>query len=113
VAKYYDITLKNARGFEAHDVRLNGLALSGLQAMGGSGKLEFVARPKPGDRAGTGSFKSMSGLDTELEVADYGVPPRRRTLRGRVTAAIARPGAAGQMNQAYEEVTFVYHRITR
>ena len=114
VPKYYDITLKNARGFEAHEVRVNGLPLSGLHMIGGPGRLQFIARPavKPGATAGLGNFKSMSGIDAELEIAEYGLPRRRRRLRGRVTSAIARPGGAGQMNQTYEEVTFVYHQVT-
>ena len=112
--KHFDITLKNARGFEAHDVRLNGLPLSGLHMMGGPGRLEFTARPavKPGARTVAGSFKSVSGIDAELEIAEYGIPRRRCTLRGRVTSAIARPGGAGKTNQTCEEVTFVYHHIT-
>ena len=112
--KYDDITLKNARAFEAHDVRLNGLPLSGLQMMGGPGRLEFVARPavKPGSSTVAGSFKSMSGIDAELEIAEYGVPGRHRTLRGRVTSTIVRPSGGGDVSHTYEEVTFVFHRIT-
>ena len=55
-----DITLKNARAFEAHDVRLNGLALSGLQMMSGPGRLEFVARPaaKPGTRTSAAASRA-------------------------------------------------------
>jgi hypothetical protein len=54
----------------------------------------------------------VSGIDAELEIAEYGIPRRRCTLRGRVTSAIARPGGSGPLNQPYEEVTFVYHQIT-
>jgi hypothetical protein len=93
MSKYYLITLKNARSYEARDVRLNGLPLADLHMLTVPGRLEFLARETT--PLGTvGTFASMTGIDTEFDIVDPTIPPRRRTLRGRVTSATASPGTA-------------------
>lgn len=57
---------------------------------------------KPGQPAIVGGFKSISGMDVEIEIAD----PRRlgqwRTVVGRMLSAVAR---GGSFAQAGEQVT--------
>jgi len=114
MAKYYVITLKNARAYEARDVRLDGLPLTNLNTIVAPGRLEFVALPTarsgPQHLAG---FKSMCGLDVEVEISYPEIPGRRCTLGGRVISAVVGPARPAPSEPPTETVTFVYERITR
>ena len=111
--KYYEITLKNARSYEARDVRLNGLPLNSLHTIVAPGRLEFSALPaaQSGSPTGTGFFKSMCGMDADFDIAYPEIPGPRCTLMGRVTSAVVRQGSAGPSGPRQEYVTFVYERI--
>jgi hypothetical protein len=112
VPKCYLITLKNAGAYEARDVRLDGLPLTSLHTIVAPGRLEFVALPAA--RSGPlslATFKSMCGLDVEVEISYPEIPGRRCTLRGRVTSAVVRRGGAAPSEPREESVTFVYERI--
>ncbi len=111
--KYYLITLKNARSYEARDVRLNGLPLNSLHAIVAPGRLEFIGLPaaQSGVPTATGFFKSMCGMDAEFEISYPEIPGRRCTLIGRVTSAVVRPGSAAPSEPRTETVTFAYERI--
>ena len=67
MSRYYSITLKNARNYEARDVRLNGLPLIGLHMLVGQGRLEFLVLPAAPSGA-LGGFKSLTGIDTEFDI---------------------------------------------
>jgi len=108
--KYYLITLKNARTYEARDARLNGLPLAGLHMLAGPGRLEFQALPRV-PSGGLGHFTSMTGMNTEFEIVDPAVPGRRCTLRGRVISAAARPRSTVPAEPPRESISFVYERI--
>ncbi len=58
-----------------------------------------------------GSFKSMSGIDTELAIVDPTIPGRRCTLRGRVTSATASPGTAAPAKPRSETISFACEEI--
>ena len=110
--KYYLITLKNARAYEARDIRLNGLPLTSLDTIVAPGRLEFMAVPAvQSGQSVTGYFKSMCGIDAEFDVSYPEIPSRRCTLRGRVTSAVVRPGGAARGEPAPEYVSFVYEKI--
>lgn len=109
MAKYYDISLKNTRRYEARDVRLNGMPLIALQTISGPGRLDFVAIPQESGGV-IGGFKSMSGMDSEVEIVDPAAPGRRRKLHGRVTSAILHPATAHDTHE-YEQVTFIFNKI--
>ena len=109
--KYYLITLKNARVYEARDARVNGLPIAGLHMLSGPGRLEFLALPAV-PSGGLGSFKSMTGIDTEFDICDPAMPGRTCTLRGRVTSAAARPGKPVPAEPRPESICFVYEHIS-
>ena len=112
MSKYYLITLKNGRSYEARDVRLNGLPLAGLHMFIGPGRLEFLALPATALSA-LGSFGSMRGIDTEFEIVDFTVPARRCTLRGRVTSATGSPGAGTPGQPRQETIVIVCEELKR
>ena len=108
----YLITLKNARAYEARDVRVNGLPLTSLNTIVAPGRLEFVALPAARSGPQTlGNFKSMCGIDVEFDISYPEIAGRRCTLGGRVTSAVVRPGSAAPSEPRQESVTFVYERI--
>jgi hypothetical protein len=110
MSKYYMITLKNGRSYEARDVRLNGLPLAGLQMLIGPGRLEFLA--VPATALGTlGSFGTMRGIDTEFDIVDPTIPGRRRTLRGRATSATASPGTGTPGQPRPETIVIVCEEL--
>ena len=113
MAHYYDISLKNTRRVEAREVRLNGVPLVGLHAIGESGRLEFQApsASPSGQKTIIGGFKSMSGMDSEVEIADYAAPGVRRTLKGRVTSVLTRAPSPTSRGPEYYEVTFTFDKI--
>ena len=110
MSKYYSITLKNARTYEAQDVRVNGLPLTGLHMLVGSGRLQFLAFPAT-QSGGPAGFKSLSGLDTEFQVVDPAMPGRRRRLRGRVTSATPSPGNAAPAHRGTETLVIAYEEL--
>ena len=107
--RYYFITLKNTRSYEARDVRSNGLALGSLHSLIAPGQLEFLARPRE-PLGGLGDFKSMTGITTEIDVIDPTDPGSRRTLSGRVISVIVRPRRATPPEPPEEFVTFYYSK---
>ena len=113
MAHYYDISLKNTRRVEAREVRLNGLLLAGLHAIREPGRLEFVtvSSADGADRGLIGGFKSMTGIDTELEVIDPASPGLRRRLTGRVASAITHQAEPSTRTGEYETVTFIFNKI--
>ena len=127
MAVHYDLYLivaAAARGYRAEQVRLNGQPVHDLRALNASGRLEFIALPqagqaaagggfptvlrvrrnaeKPGQPAIVGGFKSFSGMDVEIEIADPRQPGQWRTVAGRVLSVVA-PG--GSFAQSGEQVT--------
>jgi hypothetical protein len=110
MSKYYLITLKNARTYEARDVRVNGLLLASLQTLVARGRLECVVLPAARS-GGLGSFKSLTGIFTEFDIVDPAVPGRHYTLRGRVTSATASPGGAVPANRPTETITIHWEEI--
>jgi hypothetical protein len=116
MSKYYLITLKNTRRYQARDVRSNGLPLTSLHTIVGPGRLEFTAlqAAQSGAQTGLGGFERMIGIDAEFDIADpVGSPGRRGTLKGRVTSAVVRQGSASPAGRSgeYEYVQFTYERI--
>ena len=110
--KYYDITLKNSRAYEARDVRLNGLPLTSLHTIVAPGRLEFIALPAAhSGQPAIGYFKSMCGIDSEFDISYPEIPGRRCTLRGRVISAVVGPARPAPSEPRTETVTFVYERI--
>jgi hypothetical protein len=110
MSKYYMITLKNGRTYEARDVRLNGLPLAGLHMLIGPGRLDFLALPATAVGA-LGSFSSMRGIDTELDIVDPTIPGRRCTRRGRVTSATGSPGTATPGQPRTETIVIVCEEL--
>lgn len=127
MAVHYDLYLiagGSAHGFRAEQVRLNSQPVHDLRGLNAPGRLEFVALPrtgqasagggfptvvrlardaeKPGRPAVVGGFKSVSGMDVEIEIADPRQPGQWRTVAGRVLSAVAR---GGSFAQAGEQVT--------
>ena len=110
--KYYLITLKNARSYEARDVRLNALPLADLHMLIGAGRLEFLALSTTA-LSTLGSFGSMRGIDTEFDIVDPTIPGRRCRLRGRVTSATASPGTAAPGQPRTETIVIVCAELKR
>jgi hypothetical protein len=110
MSKYYLITLKNARTYEARNVRVNGHPLVGLHTLVAPGRLECVVLPAAAS-GGLGSFKSLVGIFTEFDIVDPAVPDRRCTLRGRVRSATASPGGAVPANRPTETITIHWEEI--
>ena len=102
MSKYYLITLKNARTYEARNVRVNGLPLAGLHALVAPGRLECLVLPAA-PSGGLGGFKSLGGIFTEFDVVDPAVPDRRWTLRGRVRSATRQPGRRSASESAHRD----------
>jgi hypothetical protein len=111
MSKYYLITLKNARAYEARDVLCNGLPVAGLHMLVGQGRLQFLASPAVHSNGQIliGGFKSMSGIDAEFVIFDPAIPSRRCTLKGRVISAITQPGGAVPANS--ETITIEYSKV--
>lgn len=115
MSKYYLVTLKNARSYEARDVRSNGIALSSLHSFTAPGRLEFLARPTQPLGGGLGNFRSMTGITTEIDVIDPAVPGGRCTLGGRVISVTARPRRPPPVppEQPEENVAFYCQSMVR
>ena len=108
MSKYYLVTLKNVRSYEARDVRSNGIALASLHSLIAPGRLEFLARPTQPLGGGLGDFRSMTGITTEVDVIDPTVPGRRCTLSGRVISVTPSPRRPVPPEPPEESVAFYY-----
>jgi len=105
----------NDRLYEAQSIKLNGRAVFNLPALTMPGRLEFVAVPRAGSSmaagvvpmalavaesartsgAGTGFFRSLSGMKCDVEViesSDRGHPTGQVTITGRVISVISGGG---------------------
>ena len=102
--------MKNARTYEARNVRVNGLPLAGLHTLAAPGRLECIVVPAAAS-GGLGNFKSMGGIFTEFDVVDPAAPDRRCTLRGRVRSVTASPGGAVPANRPTETITIHWEEI--
>ncbi|HVP09668.1 MAG TPA: hypothetical protein VMV94_00605 [Phycisphaerae bacterium] len=90
--------------------KLNGRPLTSLAMITQPGELTFVADVprRPGKPSATDGFKTQSGRDLDLVLADSRVPGQQQTVSGRITGIVSDPSVAGH---DYQEVTFVFHKI--
>ena len=89
---YAALTLNGtAVQYRLDDVKLNGRLVRSLDDLNVPGRLEFAASPaNTSQKTIIGGFKSLSGMSTEMEIADPRQPGRLRALTGRVMSVVPR-----------------------
>jgi len=95
-------------GVAVSAVKLNGRPLTSLAMITQPGQLEFVAETPRRSGQTTSGFKSLSGLNSEMELADSRVSGQSRSVTGRITGVAVDPSVGGSGD---ELVTFVFHTI--
>ncbi|HTO85000.1 MAG TPA: hypothetical protein VMQ73_22450 [Methylomirabilota bacterium] len=97
-------------GVAVSAVKLNGRPLTSLVMIAQPGQLEFVAETprRSGQPTTVSGFKSLSGLNSEMELADSRVSGQSRSVTGRITGVAVDPSVGGSGD---ELVTFVFHTI--
>jgi hypothetical protein len=80
-----------AATYRMDDVRFNGRPVNSLRDVNASGRLEFAAcRAGQSQRMNVGSFRSMTGITTEMEVVDPRYPGEGLAAAARVLAAVSK-----------------------